>query len=210
MNKPTFKNLVLMNLQTLTNFPYIEEDFDALTDYGLLCKVVEYLNEVIANDNKQNDAIVELYNNFVSLKEYVDTYLQDMEEVKEEIININTSIESLTNSVASLNSEISNVKIDLTDLINTNYNTLKDYIDYNDNLLNEKITNIEIGSISVYNPTNGLLQPLQIVINDLYGNANKDGLTALEFDNLDLTATAFDAYQITAYEFDSAGRNILV
>lgn len=210
MNKPTFKNLVLMNLQTLTNFPYIEEDFDALTDYGLLCKVVEYLNEVIANDNKQNDAIVELYNNFVSLKEYVDTYLQDMEEVKEEIININTSIESLTNSVASLNSEISNVRIDLTDLINTNYNTLKDYIDYNDNLLNEKITNIEIGSISVYNPTNGLLQPLQIVINDLYGNANKDGLTALEFDNLDLTATAFDAYQITAYEFDSAGRNILV
>lgn len=210
MNKPTFKNLVLMNLQTLTNFPYIEEDFDALTDYGLLCKVVEYLNEVIANDNKQNDAIVELYNNFVSLKEYVDTYLQDMEEVKEEIININTSIESLTNSVTSLNSEISNVRIDLTDLINTNYNTLKDYIDYNDNLLNEKITNIEIGSISVYNPTNGLLQPLQIVINDLYGNANKDGLTALEFDNLDLTATAFDAYQITAYEFDSAGRNILV
>lgn len=210
MNKPTFKNLVLMNLQTLTNFPYIEEDFDALTDYGLLCKVVEYLNEVIANDNKQNDAIVELYNNFVSLKEYVDTYLQDMEEVKKEIININTSIESLTNSVTSLNSEISNVRIDLTDLINTNYNTLKDYIDYNDNLLNEKITNIEIGSISVYNPTNGLLQPLQIVINDLYGNANKDGLTALEFDNLDLTATAFDAYQITAYEFDSAGRNILV
>lgn len=210
MNKPTFKNLVLMNLQTLTNFPYIEEDFDALTDYGLLGKVVEYLNEVITNDNKQNDAIVELYNNFVSLKEYVDTYLKDMEDVKESIININTSIESLTNSVASLNSEISNVRINLTDLINTNYNTLKDYIDYNDNLLNEKITNIEIGSISVYNPTNGLLQPLQIVINDLYGNANKDGLTALEFDNLDLTATAFDAYQITAYEFDSAGRNILV
>lgn len=210
MEKPTFKKLVLMNMQTLTNFPYIEEDFDALTDYELLCKVVEYLNQVITNDNNQNDAIENLYNELIALKEYVDTYLKDMEDVKESIIEINTKLASITNEVTSLENEISSVRIDLTDLINTNYNTLKDYIDYNDNILDEKITNIEIGSISVYNPTTGLLQPLQIVINDLYGNANKDGLTATEFDNLDLTATEFDAYQITAYEFDSAGRNILV
>ena len=39
-----FKQLVLMNLQALTNFPYIEKDFDAVTDYELLCLVVDYLN----------------------------------------------------------------------------------------------------------------------------------------------------------------------
>ena len=38
---PKFRRCVLQN------FPFIEEDFDALTDYGLLCKVVEYLNKVI-------------------------------------------------------------------------------------------------------------------------------------------------------------------
>ena len=49
-----------------------------------------------------------------------------------------------------------------------------------------------------------------MVINNLYQLTNKDGLTATEFDALDLTATEFDAYQITAYEFDSAGKTILV
>ena len=28
----------------LQNFPFIEEDFDSLTTYELICKVVEYLN----------------------------------------------------------------------------------------------------------------------------------------------------------------------
>ena len=32
MNKPTFKDIIFLNIQTLTNFPYIEKDFDALTD----------------------------------------------------------------------------------------------------------------------------------------------------------------------------------
>ena len=54
------------------------------------------------------------------------------------------------------------------------------------------------------------INDLQIVINNLYQAGNKDGLTASEFDALDLTANEFDAYQITAYEFDSAGKTILV
>lgn len=48
---PKFKRFVLQN------FPFIEEDFDALTDYELICKVVEYLNSVITS---QNEVISEL------------------------------------------------------------------------------------------------------------------------------------------------------
>ena len=33
IEKPSFKQLVLLNMQQLTNFPYIEKDFDAITDY---------------------------------------------------------------------------------------------------------------------------------------------------------------------------------
>ena len=50
----------------------------------------------------------------------------------------------------------------------------------------------------------------QTVINNIYELSNKDGLTASEFDALNLTASGFDAYQITAYEFDSQGKTILV
>lgn len=81
-----FKQLVLMNLQALTNFPYIEKDFDAVTDYELLCKVVDHLNEVIKNSNEQNTVIQNLYNAFVALKDYVDNYFDNL-DIQEEIDN---------------------------------------------------------------------------------------------------------------------------
>lgn len=86
MNKPTFKHICLMHIQQLTNFPYIEKDFDALTDYGLLCKVVDYLNQVITNENTQNENIVALYNAFVELKDFVDNYFDNL-DVQDEINN---------------------------------------------------------------------------------------------------------------------------
>lgn len=81
-----FKQLVLMNLQALTNFPYIEKDFDAVTDYQLLCLVVDHLNEVIKNSNEQNTVIQNLYNAFVSIKDYVDNYFENL-DIQEEIDN---------------------------------------------------------------------------------------------------------------------------
>lgn len=210
MERPDFRKICFMSFQTLTNFPYIEEDFDALTDYELLSKVVGKVNEVIKNDNLQSEAINTLYNNFEALKEYVDNYLFDVDDIKEEIAIINTKLLDLQAKEEQNEIDIENVRVDMTSLINENFNTLKTYVDYNDTILDDKITNIQIGAISLYNPTNGLFQPLQTVINDLYGVSNKDGLTASEFDALELTATAFDAYDITAYEFDSSAKTILV
>lgn len=81
-----FKQLVLMNLQALTNFPYIEKDFDAVTDYELLCLVVDHLNELIKNSNEQNTVIQNLYNAFVAIKDYVDNYFENL-DIQEEIDN---------------------------------------------------------------------------------------------------------------------------
>lgn len=86
LEKPTFKKICLMYMQQLTNFPYIEKDFDALTDYVLLCKVVDKLNEVVKNTNLQDEYIVNLYNAFVALKEYIDNYFKNL-DVQEEINN---------------------------------------------------------------------------------------------------------------------------
>ena len=76
----TFRQLVLMNMQQLTNFPYIEQDFDALTDYELLCLVVKFLNDVIANQNEQNTSITNLYNSFLALQTYVNNTKDTLED----------------------------------------------------------------------------------------------------------------------------------
>ena len=219
--KSDFKKLRPLNIQALTNFPYIEEDFDALTDYALLCKIADVVNKVSYNQKIIDENNKEIQQALIDLKEYVDEYLVGYEELKEkvaqliiDVTEINNHIDIIDNNIDALNdkinTDINNLRIELENAINENYNVLKEYVDYQDSILSSRIENIEIGSIEVYNPTNGLLQPLQIVINSLYEVSNKDGLTASEFDALDLTATLFDAYQITAYEFDSQGKTILV
>ena len=194
---------------TIGNLP--SSYVDSLSYYECLMWLCNYIEKTIVpaiNDN--SEAITEL-------QEYVDKYLTDMDEVKAQILEILATLTSLQDQITSNDEDIAdlyeklgNLKTYTDNLVNESYNVLKQYVDYNDEILDDKITNIQIGQIQVYNPTNGLLQPLQQVLNDIAEQANKDGLTATEFDALDLTATAFDAYEITAHEFDSEGKLILV
>lgn len=219
MNKQ-FKDLKYFKGWTLENFPFIEDDFDAITTYQFMCKIVEYLNEVIYNQkilDENNEEIVKLVQ---ELKAYVDEYLEDLTDIKEEIATIEENLTSLgekvdenTTDIANLDtkidSEISSLKSYTDNIVNTNYNTLKEYVDYQDSVLDEKIDNIQIGQIQVYNPTNGLVQPLQIVLNDLYESGNKDSISASEYDALELTATYYDGLDITARDYDTSAKTIL-
>ena len=208
-------------LWVLQNFPFIEEDFDALTNYEMMCKIVAKLNELVDVTNEQSKTFEYLEKAFIELKEYVDEHVEDVKHLEEaiDIINerldvlfeqVNNNTLAIENLDSKIDYEIQNLDRNLKDLINQNYISLKSYVDYNYNILNEKIDNIQIGLINIYDPTSGTVQPLQTVINNLYQMGNKDGLTATEFDALDLTCTAFENYQITAYEFDSSGKLILL
>lgn len=78
----------------LQNFPFIEADFDTVTNYQLLCKVVEYLNKVIDNSNKQNDNISQLEENFITLYNYVKDYFDNLDitdEIDKKIDELITS-----------------------------------------------------------------------------------------------------------------------
>lgn len=77
---PKFRRFVLQN------FPFIEQDFDALTDYALICKVIEYLNKVIESTNATSAQVEVLTNSFNLLKQYVDNYFDNL-DVQEEINN---------------------------------------------------------------------------------------------------------------------------
>ena len=77
--KEDYKILTPFKMQVLTNFPYIEADFDALTNYQLLCKVVEYLNNVITNENEVTEQVESLYNAYISLQNYVNTYFENLD-----------------------------------------------------------------------------------------------------------------------------------
>lgn len=208
--KPNYKPVTPFKGWVIEDFPFIEADFDAVTNYEMLSKITEYLNKLMYNSNITDNKIIELVDAFNSLKTYVDEYLISIPDFKKDIEDLNSAIADLVIQIANLDTKIDTEVEELADLINDNYTLLKNYVDYQVSVINNRIDNLEIGAISIYDPTTGLLSPLQTVINNLAQASNKDGLTATEFDALDLTATAFDSYDITAYEFDSAGKIILV
>ena len=78
--------LTPFRLQLLSNFPFIEADFDALTIQQLLSKVVDYLNNVIENSNNVSSEVISLYTAYQSLQTYVNTYFDDMDVINFELV----------------------------------------------------------------------------------------------------------------------------
>lgn len=86
MNNFNYKNLCPFKWFVLQNFPFIEADFDAITNYQLYCKVVEYLNKVIEDTNKIGNQVEDLTNAFIELQNYVNDYFENL-DLQEEIDN---------------------------------------------------------------------------------------------------------------------------
>lgn len=85
-NEKKFIKLTPFKMQVLQTFPFIDADFDAITNYELLCKVVDYLNKTIDNVDVLNVKVEEYINKFNELKKYVDNYFTNL-DVQEEINN---------------------------------------------------------------------------------------------------------------------------
>ena len=79
MKEKKFIKLTPFKMQVLQSFPFIDEDFDAITNYELLCKVVDYLNKTVDNVNLLESDFKELY-------DYVHDYFNNL-DVQEEINN---------------------------------------------------------------------------------------------------------------------------
>lgn len=86
MNKFEYRRLYPFKWFVLQNFPFIEADFDAITNYQLYCKLVEYLNKVLENVNTIGTELEVLVNAFNDLQDYVNNYFENL-DIQEEINN---------------------------------------------------------------------------------------------------------------------------
>ena len=86
MNNFNYKNLTPFKWFVLENFPFIENDFDAINNYHLFSKVVEYLNKTIDNMNLTGEQMENVTNAMTTLQNYVNNYFENL-DVQEEINN---------------------------------------------------------------------------------------------------------------------------
>ena len=80
------KNLCPFKWYVLENFPFIEADFDAITNWQLMCMLGQKINEVIKKTNLTGKQVEDLTNAFNELQEYVTNYFENL-DVQEEINN---------------------------------------------------------------------------------------------------------------------------
>ena len=168
---------------------------------------ISYLQMLSGVVKKQDEIIRQLNAN----TEYLKNWDASLDELEQEIITLSEKFDNLEATItADLEAKFNDLKSQLLTLIDMQLTEMRVYVNNEVARLDDRIDNVAIGQITVYDPTTGLISPIQQVINNLYDTGRNDALTATEFDALELTATAFDAYQITAYEFDTQGKNILV
>lgn len=86
MNKFEYKNLTPFKWFVLENFPFIEADFDALTEWQLFCKLGKEINKIIDSQNVVGKQAEQLTNAFNNLQMYVNNYFNNL-DVQEEINN---------------------------------------------------------------------------------------------------------------------------
>lgn len=196
MNKIDRKILPIFKGWAIANFPFIEEDFDELTLYGMICKISEYLNEMREQVNKNTETAVEYEQYLLEIQAKVTQLEEDYNRFK---VEINEEIDR----------RFAELTYQLESEINTQLAYMRYYIDTQYNELNQKIDDVIAGDIKVYDPTTGLLSPIQVVINNIFDMNRVDAISATEFDELELTATEFDEKEISAYNFDVSGKALL-
>ncbi len=174
-----------------------------------------YEEQLLWLQKNLNEAI-ELLNQLKEDFDNIDLNFDEIEErinlLSEELVLVRSRISSLEeNSVTKeeLATAIDTLETELKSLINEEYSVLKEYVDTQDENLQYQIDHFDVGNITILDPTTGLQSSIQTVIDNIYDQTRTDGISAAEFDALQLTAEGFDEKEITAFNFDQHGKTLL-
>ena len=181
---------ILIRLMSMTT-PFVYDSEESFLE--MLRKFYKYLHELTEASKGMSEDIEEIR---TELNTFEDDINKEIQRINDILVEYDIKIERVKNELkVYVNDEIANLRL---------------YVDSEDELLNERIRQIEIGNINLYDPSTGLYSPIQTVINNLYDLGRSNALSATEYDALELSATAYDAYELTARDYDLNGKTLLL
>ena len=204
----------------MNNFPFIEADFDAVTYYQLLCKIVDSVNSTIELTNNLLDEYEEMedeYNELIALVNELQTRLDTIQEELTAYIDLKNAenkaeLEAEIDSLASeLRSEVASAiqlvnttlqefrteVTELEDYVNDQILNFKNYTDSKFNLLDAKYT---LAVNNLQNQIDNLPDSIPTVYNPASGL--KESLQKALYDYWRLLR---EPYSITAGEYQQLG-----
>lgn len=86
LEKFNFNSLSPFKWFVLNNFPFIDADFDAMTEWQLFQKIGEWINKIIDSQNTVGTEMEKVVQAYIELYNYVDNYFKNL-DVQDEINN---------------------------------------------------------------------------------------------------------------------------
>ena len=128
LEKFNFNHLSPFKWFVLNNFPFLDADFDAMTEWQLFQKIGEWINKIIDSQNAVGGEMEKVISAYIELYNYVDNFFKNL-DLQEEVDNkLNEMAEDGT---------LLNLLSNYTYLTKI-YNTVQDMINDNDIVLNQK------------------------------------------------------------------------
>ena len=147
-----------------------------------LNQIIDDYSNIEVNFDEVYNRLNELNNNIIKIKNYTDTLVSNTDSELRRYTKL-----IVANDITGLNATIENVYTELDD----------------------KINDVVIGQIDVYNPTNAQIENINKVLSDIYNINRIYAITCDGFDNFKLTCDAYDLKQITAFDFDNYSLELL-
>lgn len=229
-NQYPYRNISDTNLDWLfTTYQQIVDDLKALkewrqthtAEYEELKRRVDYIENEIETfeaeiERRFADLDAAIHHDFDLLATEIRTELaQTKAEIEREFAAALAQFTRLFNELkSSVELEIARMKSEILDL---QYELAREIADvreetreYIDNKFDDFIAHLpDYEHLIVRNPVTGTQTTVQVALDSLYDLFNIDGITAGEYDSLELTAGEFDALEISAGEYDKHAYTIL-
>ena len=229
-NEYPYRDTESINLDwLLKNYRKIVEDINSLNEWRqthtqeyeqLLAEVTRIAGEIDTFEAEINKRFADLdaaiHADFESLtteirNELAQTQAEIEREFAEALAEFTAQYQALKAEIelelANMKREINALAYELAEAIGAFREEMVAYIDERFELFIQNLPDYE--KLVIYNPIRGYQTTVQVAINDLYSACNFWGLTAREFDSLELTCEEFESYELTCHEFDTLGYKLL-
>lgn len=143
-----YKKIPLLNICSLNNFPFIEADFDAVTYYQLLCKIVDSVNSTIELTNNLLDEYEEMeeeYNELITLVNQLQTRLDTIQKELTEYIDLKNAENKaeLEAEIDSLATELRSEVAGAIQLVNTTLEEFRTEVTELEDYVNDQVLNFK-------------------------------------------------------------------
>lgn len=164
------------------------------------------ITTVFLDNLTYEEQLLGMFKKLNELIEQYNTLSELVQQFPEQIAELQESVTALT---TYLNNEIQNLLNEIYNGDEKTYKKSRNYTDLENQKIQKQIDNLIMQNDPVYDPTTGIVDPVQVVVMNIYESCRCGALTAGEYDSLELTAEGYDNHQLSAKQYDQHAKSLL-